>query len=72
MGLFIGQSPQFVDFMRQLAKEADAAKRNRDRATQRKARVARVISSRRGRSRSSNQRLATGLRQWETCLVEGR
>jgi hypothetical protein len=25
MGLFIGQSPQFVDFMRQLAKEADAA-----------------------------------------------
>ncbi len=30
MGLFIGQSRQFVDFMRQLAKEADAAKRNRD------------------------------------------
>ena len=30
MGLFIGQSPQFVDFMRRLATEADAAKRNRD------------------------------------------
>lgn len=30
MGLFIGQSPQFADFMRQLATEADAAKRNRD------------------------------------------
>lgn len=30
MGLFIGQSPQFFEFMRELAAEADAARRGRE------------------------------------------
>lgn len=30
MGLFIGQSPEFFEFMRELAAEADAARRGRD------------------------------------------
>jgi hypothetical protein len=30
MGLFIGQSPQFFEFMRELAAEADAARREDD------------------------------------------
>jgi hypothetical protein len=30
MGLFIGQSPEFFEFMRELAAEADAARRGRE------------------------------------------